>query len=438
MSASRMRAPGGYDRRVWLLCLASALGAGSYLGMHQLLNALFVLRLGYGPEFWGTVAATGAFSFSMSCMLGGYLGTRLGPFRTLALGAVTYTLGMAMPPLTGALPAGLQRIWMLLAQVVISSGWSLQVVNVIAALGTVTQGSRGRGPFTLNEVFSSGGMLLGAAVGGMLPGAIARLQGVSTELPGPYALALWVAVAGGLANWLPIGMLQRGAGRVPVAPSSAPARSSASDGPRTQPRRRIPLEGILLLLAACGFATNAGHAACKTFATVYLDRVFALPSATIGAITSSGMCATALTALIAGRLGRRLPSGLMMIVGALGMALALLTMALWRAPAGAVLGLIGVFGVLGLWRPAYQSLQMEMARPEQRAAVSGLTSMSMSLGFGGMGLVGGQVVARAGYAPVFLAGTVAALISAGLAMILTRRTRRRAGQGGASDTTARA
>jgi len=142
MARKHHRRQAGYGREVWLLCIASALGSGSYLGMHQLLSALYVLRLGFGPEIVGTLSATGAIGFSASFLVGGYLGTRLGTRRTLGLGAVIFALGMAMPPLALAIPAAVRLGWLLAAQVVISLGWSMQVVSVIAAMAAGERGSR--------------------------------------------------------------------------------------------------------------------------------------------------------------------------------------------------------------------------------------------------------------------------------------------------------
>jgi len=436
MARKHHRRQAGYGREVWLLCIASALGSGSYLGMHQLLSVLYVLRLGFGPEIVGTLSATGAIAFSASCLVGGYLGTRLGTRRTMGLGVVIFTLGMAMPPLAVVIPAAVRFGWLLTAQVVISLGWSMQVVSVIAAMAAVTDVRSRRSAYALREVFASVGMLLGALIGGLLPGAIAGSQGGATDLPGPYGLALWVTVAGGAATLAPIGLM----GRVTRAAASATAATAAQaqheaagapgggaphgalpDAVTDAPRPRFRVGRALLLLAACGFATNAGHAACKTFAAVYMDTIFGLPTAVIGSVTSAGMGATALAALASGRLGRGRSSGHMMMAGALGMVAALMVMGLLRTPAGAMLGVVGVYGVLGLWRPAYQALQMEIARPEERSVVSGLSSMGMSLGFGSMGIIGGYVATGAGYPVVFFAGAGAALLSAVLASILSRQ-----------------
>ncbi|HHX43862.1 MAG TPA: hypothetical protein GX714_07750, partial [Chloroflexi bacterium] len=54
-----------YARDVWLLESATALLAGAHLGMMQLLKVLYILRLGYGPDYVGTVFASGALSFML-------------------------------------------------------------------------------------------------------------------------------------------------------------------------------------------------------------------------------------------------------------------------------------------------------------------------------------------------------------------------------------
>ncbi|MFO7697224.1 MAG: MFS transporter, partial [Anaerolineae bacterium] len=341
------RETGRYSREVWLLCIISALGAGAYLGVHQLLSSLFVLRLGYGADTVGTLSATGAMSFSAACLLGGFLGTRLGARRTLMLGVITFALGMAMPPLASVIPISARLGWLLAAQVVISTGWSTQVVSVVTAMAAVTDVRNRRGAYALREAFSSGGMLLGALIGGLLPGALAALLGTTTDLPGPYGLALWVSVAIGGITLFPILMVSadtapgtaaartaepgRAAAQVPVpAPpvaalepgvGTAVGTGAETDAPVAPARRRpgiLRLDRALLILIACGFATNAAHAACKTFEAVYLDTVFGVPTSVIGTVTSLGMGATAVAALSSGRVGRRRNSGQMMLLGASG------------------------------------------------------------------------------------------------------------------------
>lgn len=392
-----------YGRDVWLLCAISALGSGAYLGIHQLLNALYVLRLGFGPQPVGTLSAIGALGFSGASLLGGLLGARIGTRRMMMLGVVINLVGMILLPLTQWVSTHWWFAWLVLAQIVSSTGWSMQVVGVIATMAAVTEPATRRGAYALREAGAGLGMFLGALLGGMLPQWIAGSLGTSTDSPVPFQYALWGSVLMGGMTLVPLGMTR---------PAAAQSRASASHAPFAVTRS-------FLLLLACGFATNAAHAACKTFAAVYLDTAFLLPTSVIGAVTSVGLLIAIVTALGSARMGRRLSSGQMMILGAAGILASLLLMALIRHPVGPVAGIVGVYGVLGIWRPAYQSLQMEVARPEWRSLVSGASAMGMSLGFGSMSLGGGYVVAAAGYTTVFGAGAAAALVSTLLAALLT-------------------
>jgi len=394
--------------------------------MHQLLSALYVLRLGFGAETVGTLSATGALSFSAACLLGGVLGVRLGSQRTTILGVIIFTVGMGMSPLATLLAPALRLPWLVAGQIVLSVGWSMQVVSLIASMAAATD-LHNRGPaYALRETFASVGMLVGSAVGGLLPGLVASLLGRTTDDPVPYALSLAVTVLGGALTMVPVILGGRAtAGEVSAeAAAQGPGVAVAASDPSAagEPPARFRLEPILLILLACGFATNAAHAACKTFATVYMDTVHGVPTSVIGTVTSIGMGVTAVAALSSSRLARRRNSGQMMMLGGAGMVASLLLMSLVQAPLGAMAGLVGVYGVLGLWRPAYQSLQMSLARPEYRSLVSGASSMGMSLGFGAMGYVGGHIAAASGYQAVFLAGAGAAVVSVALGAALARRS----------------
>jgi predicted MFS family arabinose efflux permease len=385
------------------LCAISALGSGAYLGIHQLLNALYVLRLGFGPQSVGTLSAIGALSFSCASLLGGILGARIGTRSMMLLGVAINLVGMALLPLTQWAPIHWWFAWLVLAQIVSSTGWSMQVVGVIATMAAATEPATRRGAYALREAGAGLGMFTGALLGGILPQWIAGYLGVSTESPVPFQYALWGSVLLGAMTLLPLRLIR-----------PAPALSRAATG-------HVPfrMTRSFLLLLACGFATNAAHAACKTFAAVYMDTTFQLPTSVIGAVTSAGLLIAIVAALGSARMGRRRSSGQMMIIGAAGILASLLVMALIRHPVGAMAGIVGVYGILGIWRPAYQALQMDVARPEWRSLISGASAMGMSLGFGSMSLGGGYIVTAAGYTSVFGAGAAAALVSALLAALLT-------------------
>jgi len=393
-----------YNRNVWLLCSASALGSGAFLGVRQLLNALYALRLGFGPEWVGTLFATGALAFSLSSLCGGALGTRLGPRRTMLLGVGINIVGMALLPLTQAMPEAWRFPWLIASQIVSSGGWALYVVNTPATMAAFTTVSNRRGAFALREACSGAGVLLGSFVGGLLPGFIAHLSGTSTDLAGPYGHALWASVIVGSLTLVPVFLL---------APPAVITRAQAKRTP-------FRVGWALVLLVACAFANNASHAACKAYASVYMDVVHRLPTSLIGTITSVGMLTSIVAALSSSWFARRLNSRQVMRLGALGIAGSLLVMALVPHWLGTAVGLIGVYGLLGMWRPAYSATQMDMAPPAWRSLVSGTCSMGMSLGFGSLSYGGGYLVTHMGYPWVFAAGAVMALLSSLMAVLLGR------------------
>lgn len=394
-----------YNRNVWLLCIASALGSGAFLGVRQLLQSLYALRLGFGPEFVGTMYAAGALAFSASSLCGGALGTRLGPKRTMLLGVAVNVGGMALLPLTGSVPESWRFPWLIASQIISSAGWSFYVVNTPAVMAAHTEMANRRGAFALQEACAGLGMLVGAFVGGLLPASIARLTGAHTDMAAPYGTALWTSVLVGLLTAVPL--LRTTAVQVEA-------------GPRKE-RMPFRVEWPLVLLVMCAFANNASHAAGKAFAAVYMDTIHRLPTAQIGTITSVGMLASIVAALSSSRLARRRSSQEVMRLGALGIAGSLLIMALVPHWLGTAAGLVGLYGLLGMWRPAFSAIQMDMAAPQWRSLVSGACAMGMSLGFGTLSIGGGYIATGLGYPWVFALGATMATLSSFVALRLSRR-----------------
>jgi predicted MFS family arabinose efflux permease len=398
-----------YHRDVWLLCIASGLCAGAYLGLRQLLSPLYALRLGYGPGFVGSMSAAGSISFAAASLPGGALGTRYGARRILILGALVTIGAMTLLPLAEFVPATMRPVYILLSEVISSSGWSLFVVNVIASMAAFTKPTNRRGAFALREAFAGFGSFLGALVGGLLPGLFAGVMSTTTVEAGPYRYALWAAVVMGSSGLIPLTMTARVRTEI-LAPSGT---------------TRFRMEGALLLLAAAAFANNAAHAACKVFTSPYMDQIFRLPTSLIGVISSVGMLLSVLLALSSPRLSRGRDSGQMMVFASLGIGACLLFMALVPHWLAVGMGLVGVYGILAVWRPAFQSLQMDISAPQWRSLVSGACATGMSLGFGSVSLGGGYVVARWSYPQVYVIGAAMATLSAGVVWILVRRLRSR-------------
>jgi predicted MFS family arabinose efflux permease len=401
-----------YPRDVWLLCAATSLGASAFLGLRQLLNALYLLRLGLGVDSVGAMSAVGAISFSLSSLPGGALGTRKGPRRVMLLGALVNMVGMALLPLTEMLPDSLRFSWVLLSQTMSSSGWAFFSVNAVAVMAGLTTPTNRRGAYALSEAFYGLGSFLGTLLGGLLPGVFAALLSTTTEFALPYRYALWGAMVPVMLGLLPLILLIRHEELAPVGTCAG----------RGVDRFRIGLPLVLLVLVA--LFNNGAYAACRVFSSAYLDTIHRLPTSLIGTITSVAMLLAAVIALSSQRISRGHSSGWAMALASLGVGASLLLMAVVPHWMGGALGVLGVYSILSLWRPSFQALQMEIADPAWRSLVSGATAMSMSLGFGSVSYSGGLVVERLGYRGEFLLGAGLAVISAFIAITLQRRLRR--------------
>jgi len=392
---------------VWKLCLVTALLNASYLSMMGLLKVLFVLRLGYDAGYVGSLFAAGSLSFALCTMSAGFLGAWIGPRRAMIGGVVLVAASMALLPFTEFVSPPLRPLWPLLVQVVSSAGWSVYMVNLVPALVAFSDDANRREVYSLKEASAGLGMFLGAIVGGLLPALFAGLFDLGLDGPAPYRYGLIVAVAVAFLGLAPLLRLAH----VPSAPRTASARASWRSL-----RPLVPLVAAALL-------NHAAVASARVFYPAYLDRVFALPSTLIGLITSIGTLLAVAGSLSGPRLVARRGNSFGMMFASLGLTGSLLLMGLFGHWLAAGAGAIGMLALVGVWTPAYQVLQMELAEPAQRSLVAGVGWLGMSTGFTLMSFGGGQIVTALGYRPVFLLGATLSATSAVLMWRLSQRSR---------------
>jgi len=400
------------NREVWLLSLATGLINAGYLSMMGLLKTIFVLRLGYGADFVGTLMAAGSLSFALSSLLGGILAGRFGARRVMIAGTAIIAAGMAFLPLTEFVPRSLQPFWPPLVQVVTSAGWAWVAVTLVPALMAFSEPESRKRAYGLKEAGAGLGMFSGAIVGGLLPAFFAGALQLSLDTAAPYRHALIVAVLVAAAALIPVLRLAD----VPcLAQAGVPLRASAASLRPFAP----------LILAA--LLNHAAVATVRVFYPAYLDRVFTLPTSLIGLIASIGTLLAVVGSLAGPRLIGPRGSGFGMVIASVGLTVSLLLMGLFDNRVAAGLGTIGTLALMGLWTLAYQVLQMEMAEPAQRSLVAGVGWMGMSSGFTLMSFGGGQIVAAYGYRPMYLLGAALSAASATMMWRMTRRSQDRTG-----------
>ena len=396
----RLRTASRFNRDARLLLAVSGSSAVSFYGIHTLLRVLYVLRLGYGPEYVGLFSAAGALTYMGMGLPSGALGSRLGTKTVMLAGGLITVLGMAIMPLAEFVPLAARDAWPIASQVVLILGWSMFNVNLVPALKVVTAEESASSAYAISGVLRGLGTFVGTLTGGVLPGLFATLLGQPLDAPAPYRMALWVGAAAGLAAVLPLICVRQG------------ARVIARE--RTGAGERVPVLPLALMIAYV-YLNQAGWATTQAFGNAYMDVDLRLTVSSIGLINSVGQFIAILAPLLTPRLAARHSNGWTLMMTTLGMAVSLVPLALIPHWAAAGLGRLGIVVLSAIWMPALQVFQMELVDPRWRSLAYGAVSMAMGLGFGSVSLAGGYLIAAQGYRTLFLIGV--GLSTAGAALM---------------------
>jgi MFS family permease len=377
------------SRTARLLIIAAGILSISFFGIQMLLQVLYVLRLGHGPEYVGLFSAAGAFTFMSMGIPSGALGSRFGTSRVMIVGGIGAVFGMVLLPLSEYVPSWAQYSWPIVSQIVMTVGWSMFTVNSVPALMAATTAGNRNSAYALNGVLGGLGTLAGTLLGGMLPGLFSGVLGQTMDGPGPYRLSLWLGAALALAALVPLWFIE------PVK--------------RIAPQQQAPVRGkfpLLPIALTIGYVylRHAGWATCQAFCNAYMDTDLRLSTASIGMITGVGQLVATLAPLINPRLATRYSNGWTLLMTTLGTAVCLLPLALIPNWAAAGFGRASIQVLSAMWLPALQVFQMEMVDSEWRSLAYGAISMAMGMGFGTTSLAGGYIIAAWGYSRLFLIG----------------------------------
>ncbi len=389
-----------------LLLIVTGVSAVNFYGIYALLRVLYVLRLGFGPEYLGIFSAAGALTYMSMGIPSGALGGRYGVRKIMLIGGVITIVGMFVMPLAEFFPMWVQRVWLLLSQIILIGGWSLFNVNLVPAIKATTSSENINKTYALSSALRSLGTFLGTVIGGMLPGLFARLLDQSVDAPISYRWSLWSGVTLTLASVILVTLVH------PAPP--------ATGGPSTRTYGRFPLWPVLLFSLYI-FLSQSGWATCQAFCSAYLDEDLHLSVSANGWVTGIGQLVAIGVSLLMPRLAARQREGWSLIMAMLGMAASLASLALFFHWFPASLGRIGVAAMWAVWLPAVQVFQMELVAERWRALAYGIISMVMGLAFGSVSLAGGYVIAAHGYRILFLAG-MGLNLAAALAIWLILKT----------------
>ncbi|HMR64152.1 MAG TPA: MFS transporter [Anaerolineae bacterium] len=381
-----------FDARLYLV--ANTITSISYVGIYVMLFNLYLLRLGYGPEFIGLINAAAQLGVVVFSLPAGLLGRRWNIRRVLVVGLSVGTVGLGLVPLAEFVPSEWQATWLVVIYVFAWLGGTTYMVNSLPFVMSVTGAAERTHVFSVREALAPVSLFAGNLIGGLLPGFLSLSLGSTLADPAPYRYTLFAAAA--LFGLAPLTLL---------ATSEVKGNDTAPLPGAAKPPARTPAPiGLMAFLAVVMLLQLAGKSMTDTFLNVYLDVSLHLTPAWIGTLSAVAQLLVIPLALAAPLIMKQWGKGWTIIGGAVGMGFSLLLLALIPHWGGAALGLTSVNALFALTNLAFTLSSQELVSPEWRATMSGAMAMAMGVSRSTLAFGGGYLISLSGFSSLFWVG----------------------------------
>lgn len=366
-------------------------------GIYSVVFNLFLLRLGYGPEFIGLVSAVGLVAFTVGSMLAAVAGSRLNNRRLVTLGVAVMTVACSALPFAEFVPLAGRPAWIIACYPLVFIGMALIFVNGPPYLMAAIPPAGRDVAFARQVALWSFAAFAGSLLAGFMPGLLAPLLDVPLSEPAPYRYPLLLAALALVPATVAMFLTSD------ITPAHAETESKAATAGAASNRSFVVL-GVVRLFQV------AAVAATVPFFNVYLDTTLEAPTALIGVLTATGRLLAAPVSLFMPKLSRRWGNASLVTWASNLVLLAILPLALVPHWLAAGIGFIGVTTLSAARYAAFLVFSMETVGPKRRAAMAGMSEAAAGVGFSLTSLIGGQVIVLAGFAPLFLGGAAFAAI----------------------------
>lgn len=383
-------------------------------GLYSVLFNLYLLRLGYGPEFIGVINSAGLLTFAGLGLPAGMVGSRWGSRRAMIAGVTFMFSGAALLVLAEFGPPAWQTGWLLTAFVLVYVGLALYFVNAVPFLMAITRTAAEQNRvFSLHMAIWSLAGFAGSMIGGILPGAFAGLLEVTLQHPGPYRFTLGLAAVLIVPTILILSATREPDDADPALPETPGVSALFQTG--------AAILGLVALMALVRALQVTSMAAGLTFFNIYLDTVLGASTVQIGLLVALARLLAVPAVLVAPLLAARQGNGQMVVWASLGSALGMLPLALTPHWLAAGLGFMSVVALTSVRYPAFAIYTMEQIPARWRATMSGAGEMAAGFSFAVVALSGGYMIAWQGYTSLFLAAGLLTGLGALLFWVYLRR-----------------
>lgn len=397
------------NRNVLLyLAATSLLGFSFDGGVFSVLFNLYLLRLGFGPEFIGQVASAGLLSFSLASLPAGSIGERFGYRLVMVVGLLMIVGGGVLLPLAELLPPFLIAPSILTLYVIMFAGLGLYFVNAVPYVMSLSADDERNRAFSMQTALIALAAFTGSLAGGLLPRLVALILGIDQQQAAAYRYPLILATVLLLPSVWILSRIRRPTTEilsesVPLLPESAPL-SAPTQVISSRWGLFSPVIITLLMLSIVRFFQVSGVATVYTFFNVYMDTELAVSTSQIGLIAALARLIGVFAALSTPGLVTRWGAPMTVLIASLIGTFSILPLALVPVWTAAGIGFIGVTAISSMRFPAFMIFSTSLVPPNWRGTLAGLGEFSGGLSFAGLAFIGGSMAEKQGFSSLFLLG----------------------------------
>ncbi|MDW8329488.1 MAG: MFS transporter, partial [Candidatus Bipolaricaulota bacterium] len=375
----RLRAFSAPAKRFLLANVLVSLGSSLF----SLFFNIYVLQLGHKQDFIGLLAALPPLAVALCSVPAGAWGDRVGHRRALLWGGILVALGML-----GAVVFA-QPIVLIVSMVLTGMGSALwQVVSAPFMVEESREHERTH-LFSVQFALTTASGFFGSLLGGALAPFFAQMTGGSSQNALVYQLTLTVAVALALLGLLPLLGLPRLEGE------------QHRERKNLRPRLNTPY-ALLLKLLLPHLLLGLGAGLFIPFLNVFFKLHFHVSDGTLGVLFAGGALTMALASLMAPPLAHRLGKVSAMVwTQALSIPF-LIALGFVPVLEVAVVSFLLRGALMPMSAPIYSLFLMDQVSPQDRATVSGWSTLGWNLCFAVSAWLSGHLQVSWGFPTIFV------------------------------------
>lgn len=370
-------------------------------GISGVLLNLYLLRLGYGTEFIGTLNSAGLLVFALVSLPIGAV-QRFSSRQMLQFGQILSLIGLLGISLASYAPAG-QAALLIAFRVVGMVGLSAYFVHQLPLAMDITLPAWHNRALSVTMAVFSLSAFLGSWVGGLLPEFFGKLLDQPLSSPRPFQLSLLVAALGILPAMVALHLLS--GERIGYSDSAA----ITDILPPVNWRSVAGLVATILVVRAL---QTGGIGVVLTFSNIYFDEALKVSTSRIGLISGFGRLLGVPMSLIIPWLVARHGNFKLVHISLAFIVLLIIPMALLPYWPVAAVALISINSMGSLRYLSFIAFTMALVPEKQRSLISGAGEMAIGTGFAITSFVGGYLIAWYGYRELFLFGAALTTIGA--------------------------